>query len=257
MERIRALNRYQKGILLLLIAMMVVFGVTYFRVSSRVGFCYQDEILVPVQDQGTTVYSGKIKGQNAAFTVTQEGTVSFQYGEKLYGPYTVTEDPEAVPKEDSRADQMTGVEILDGNKVLFRGGILYTGADRSDFYLYTEEGWYSGLTITATMSDGTVVDGHGNIVDTMEPSVWTILNLVNGPVLESKGEWLGYWGGVLLSVLTAAAILFADELFRWKFVFQVRDVDQIEPSDWAMMERYIGWTIGAVGALVIYIMGLQ
>lgn len=257
MERFKKLDRYQKGILLLLVAMMIIFAPVYGVVSNRVGYLYHDEILVPVQDNECSVYTGKIDGKEAQFTVS-DNTVTFLHGEKAYGPYSVLEDPEAVPKNDPRAQNMTGIEIRDGEEVLFRGGCLYTESDNSDFYLYTDAGWYPGVTITATMSDGTVVDGNGNIVDVMKPSIGTILDLVNGPELVSKGQWmLGWFGGVILSVITAVSILFADELFRWRFVFLVDNVDQIEPSGWALTERYIGWTIGFIGVLLIYIMGLR
>ena len=49
----------------------------------------------------------------------------------------------------------------------------------------------------------------------MEPSVSTILDLMDGPALTHKGAWLGWFGGVLICVIAALAMLFADELFRW------------------------------------------
>ena len=60
MERVKNLDRYQKGILLLLAVMIVVFGVIYGIVTSRVGFLYKDAILRPTEENGNTIYSGKL-----------------------------------------------------------------------------------------------------------------------------------------------------------------------------------------------------
>ena len=250
------LNRFQKGLLVILVIMALVFGAIYAVVSARVGFRYQDEILVPGTENGNTVYSGKIRGQVAEFTVSPDKIVTFRYGEKDYGPYTVTEDPTAVPDHES-AERMTGIVITDGDEVLFRGGVLYFGADQSDFHLYDEEGWHNLFTVTAVLSDGTVVDSNGNIVDTMKPSAETILRLIKGPELVKKGTWLGWIGGVLASVFAAVSILFADAMFRWRFWFLVRDPYQVEPSDWAIAERYIGWSLMAAMAFALYIIGLR
>ncbi|MBQ8835268.1 MAG: hypothetical protein IJ001_10180 [Oscillospiraceae bacterium] len=251
MERIKNLDRYQKGILLLLIAMLVIFTVIYFITSSRVGFEYMGSILCPSNDNGNTVYSGVIQGEQAAFTVTADKTVTFTYGDKFYGPFTAEEDPTAVPDD---KEFMVGVEIREGKDIFFRGGVFRSG---EDLILFDEDGGFESLSITAVMSDGTVVDSEGNVVDHMAPSASTILHLMAGPQLTSKGEWTAWFLGLFLSAATAVSILFADELFRWNLAFQIRDVDRAEPSDWELAGRYIGWTILPIMALVIYVIGLK
>ncbi len=257
MERIKNLNCYQRGILLLMAVAVMVFGVVYYVVTSRVGFLYQDHILVQVQENGKTRYTGKIDGKEAVFTVTKDHCLFFRYGEKTYGPYTVTEDSSAVPRNEPYADQMTGLVVRNGEEVLFRGGCIPTGFDGSDFLLYTEEGWYPGMTVTATMSDGTVVDSEGNVVDPVEPGLWTVLQLLSGPELTSKGLWIAWFGGIFLSILNAVSILFADELYRWNLAFRVRDVNSVEPSDWELLSRDISWAGMTILILVVYVMGLQ
>ena len=58
MERIKELDRYQKGLLVLLAVLAVAFCVIYSVVSSRVGVLYHDKILLPSEEKGNTVYSG-------------------------------------------------------------------------------------------------------------------------------------------------------------------------------------------------------
>lgn len=84
MERIKSLNRYQKGILIFMIAMALVFAVVYPFTISKVGFEYKDTIFVPSYEKDSTVYSGKIHGRQAHFTVSEDKTIIFQYGDKTY-----------------------------------------------------------------------------------------------------------------------------------------------------------------------------
>ena len=47
MERIKTLNYYQKGIIIVMVAMILIFAMIYPKTISRVGYRYNDEILVP------------------------------------------------------------------------------------------------------------------------------------------------------------------------------------------------------------------
>lgn len=253
LTRVKVLGRYQKIILLLMAVMILAFTVIYPIVTVRSGFLYADTILVPAEEDGCTVYSGKIYGTAATFTVSANKTVIFQYGNTVYGPYTVKEDPTAIPKDSDLQAQMTGIELRCGGEIVFRGGVVNSGDWRM---LYNEDGSFDLLrSITATMNDGTVVDENGNRID--QPSVSTILDLMDGPALTHKGTWLGWFGGVLICVITALTMLFADELFRWNASFLVRNAEEAEPSDWEIAGRYITWTALPVMAAVIFILGLK
>lgn len=256
MERIKALNWYQKSILILMTVMALVFAGIYAATISRVGFAYKDAILMPSQENGSTLYSGKIRGAQAIFTVSPDKTVAFRYGDQTYGPYTAKDDPTAIPKDDEMADSMTGVELRCGEEILFRGGMMKHG---NTLWLYNEDGTIEnlGIRITAEASNGIMVDANGNVIDPMEPSAITILDLMAGPELTHKGAWSAWFWGVFICILTAITILFADELFLWNLSFQIRDIDKVEPSDWEIASRYIGWTAFPFSAFIIFIMGLQ
>ena len=49
MQRIKNLNGYQKGLLLLMLAMALVFAVVYHMTIARVGVLYQNAILFPLR----------------------------------------------------------------------------------------------------------------------------------------------------------------------------------------------------------------
>lgn len=255
MARFRSLNIFQKMILLLLTAMLVVFACVYGRAASQVGYEYKDEIFLPSYETGKTVYSGRLYDSDCSFTVTEDKVVSFRCEDRFYGPYTALEVPSVIPEEYALSSNAYGVELRENGKLLFRGAVL---ADQSSgFLLIAENGELYGLSFVVTMSDGTQVDGNGNPVDPWEPGVYTILELMGGPELTKKGEWFMYFLAVFASLLTAVSILFADELFRLHFVFSVRDWDRLEPSDIEIACRYIGWTILPIGILTLYLMGLH
>lgn len=254
MERIKNLNLYQKSILILMVVMALAFAVLYPMTISKVGYEYMDAILVPSQENGSTVYSGKLEGKQASFTVTEDKTVLFRHGDKTYGPYAAKEDPTAVPKDSEMAQFMTGIELWKGDEMLFRGGV----RDMGDFY-WTQNADGTGdnmISITYTDSFGIQRDENGNIVDPFEPSVSSILELMDGPELTHKGMGLAWFGAFFLCLVNAISILFADELFRWHLSFRVWNADHLEPSDWVIAGRYISWTVLTVTALVLYIMGL-
>lgn len=234
MKRIKCLNTYQKVLLLLMAFMLLIFAALYFRTTSRVGFAYQGTILVPSQENGSTVYSGRLRGKSAQFRVSADKTVLFQYGDESYGPYTAREDASAIPEREQQAARMTGVELCQGETILFRGGVLVI--DEETWLIYSED---------------------GNVIDPVQPSVQTLLQLMKGPTLTHQGTWLAWLGAAFLCLLNALSMLFADELFRFDMIFQVRDPDRAEPSAWQIAGRYISWTLVTILSLVIFIVGLQ
>ena len=254
MERIKDLNRYQKGLLIFMIVMTLLFAIIYPITISKVGYRYNDAILVPTQENGKTIYTGKIQGKKAQFIVSEDKSVMFQYGDKSYGTYTMKEDPTAIPEDEELVGRMSGVEICNGDKLLFRGGVLDVG---DSYWLYNEDGTLDNLGFTVYSSYGVEYDENGNVIDRMEPSATNIYELLNGPELTHKGEPLAWFGAVFVCILNVLTILFADELFRWNLAFQIRNVENAEPSDWEITQRYIAWAVMTIIALVLFIMGLQ
>ena len=252
LERLRRLDRYQKGVLLVLAAMVLVFSVLYPVALSRRGYAYQGALLLPRQENGGTVYAGSIRGQQAAFAVQENGTVTFRYGSRSYGPYTARRDPSALPPG-RETDGMTGVELRRDGELLFRGGVQRLGGI---LFLYNEDGSPADTGFSVSFT-GVLTDEAGNEIDAMVPSAAVILDLMSGPALTHKGSWTGWFCGVLLCIATAVSILFADELFRWGLRFQIHNAELAEPSEWELASRYIGWTVLALAALAVFAVGLQ
>lgn len=249
MNRFRELERFPKILLIALLLMTVVFGAVYGITASRVGYLHNDEIFVPRQSEGALVYEGKVDGLDSSIVVALD-TVIVNWGSKTYGPYTLREDPTAVP---DGHPQMTGIEILDGNKSYFRGGVT---DEATDFWLIGADGEQL-FTMTYTLSDGVEYDMNGNPIDHMKPTPRQIISLLRGPELTHKGQWLSYIMGVFLAIVVAVSILFADELFYLSICFRVENAETAEPSDWHIASRSLGWLFLTIMTGVIFLMGLQ
>lgn len=254
MARIKSLGFFQKVVLAVVLAMVVVFTVVYAVITARVGYSYQDAILVPVQEDGATVYTGRVQGKNARITVEPDGLVTFQYDDKTFGPYTVREDPSAIPEAFTENSGMTGIEIRCGEDVFFRGCTSRYGGPS---FLYNEDGSAASIRITYTTGSGEIRGEDGNVIDPLEPDPATILDLLDSPALTHKGSWLAWFLGIVLCGITVVSILFADELFRLRLSFRIQNVEDAEPTEWEITTRHLSWAVLAIGALAIFIIGLQ
>lgn len=253
MERFKTLTAYQKGLLIALCAILVVFGVLYAVTTSRVGYRYRDAILVPDTQGEITIYSGKISGKSAVFTVNSAlGQVAFSHGDKTYGPYTAREDSTAIPSEYADTGA-TGVELRVGERVLFRGCAWKSG---DDLTCIGEEGYPLGLIFSYT-TNGIEYDNQGNVVDPMEPRVYAILELLSGPRLEHRGAWIAWLLALVIAGFILLSMLRADDIFRWRLSFRINNPWNTEPSDWELLQRNLGWTAGTVAVLILCIFGLQ
>ena len=155
LERVKCLGCYQKVVLLLMIIMVLAFTALYPITVSQAGYVYENSILVPDHKDGSTVYSGKIRGKESSFTVYENKTVIFQYDDKTYGPYTAEEGSTAIPQDNEMKEYMVGVELRKEEKIIFRGGVL----ELDDIiFLYNEDGSDANINIAVAMSDGAVID---------------------------------------------------------------------------------------------------
>ena len=261
MKRIKDLDIFQQGLLAAMAVMVLVFSVLYPIALCRKGIEFRNALLVRHAENGTTVYSGRVNDQDTSFTVSPDGTIFYRHGSAEYGPYTVREDPTAIPKDDDMAAVMTGLEIRLGDEVVFRGG----ASTIHGFLMLTDENGNGPLMDdnmvipygNSTIKDGMLYDVNGKMVDNAAPSVSSIVNLFLGPKLTHKGVWELWLFGVLLCVLNVFLILYADELFRIGANRWLRNGEDAEPSDWAKDQLFYARCGLAVCALILFIIGLQ
>ena len=73
MERISGLNNYQKGILIVMAAMSLIFAMIYLTTIERVGYEYNDTIIASRDLQGKNAYEAVTQGtENATYKTQSE-----------------------------------------------------------------------------------------------------------------------------------------------------------------------------------------
>ena len=91
-KRFRELDKYQKGMIIVMAAMAVIFAVLTVKTVSKKGFNYRGTILTKTEENGSTVYSGTRKGMATSFTIGPDSGIVYRFGDKKYGPYYVKID---------------------------------------------------------------------------------------------------------------------------------------------------------------------
>lgn len=224
-ENWRSLERLQQVLLLALAAMFVCFTVVYPILNTRKGVAWRDTLLLCARAGENTVYTGRLWGREAVFTVSPGGVVSCMWDGIEGETYTVVPDGTAAP-EDSFCPGR-GVEIRRGDEVVFRG----------DWAPYTN------------VND--IVLRGGPYSEDMRLAVL----LTQNPALTSRGVWALYGSGVGLSLLALALILLSGPLFQLKMALRVKDPYGVEPSEWELLSRRLLWIFLTGCALVCYVWG--
>lgn len=248
------LNTYQKILLILMLVVVAFFTFVYRKTIFTVGYLHEDTILVPSVEGENEIYSGEIDGKQAKFVVSNGNTVEFYYGDKYFGPYIVSEDETAIPEKEALAEHMRGVEISCNDRIIFRGGTLKTGGH---WLFYGENGNVNMGLPYVELKDGKAWDINGQEIDPMEPTIHTIFELLEHPELTHKGNWGVWFAGVLICFVNVISMVFADVLFRMQLRYQIRNVEDAEPSDWEMASRYVTWTLMPILAVVVFVFGLK
>ena len=244
-------DRLKKILPIVLIVIVAVFSVLYFFIGRQYGVEYQDALYFPATEGDTTVYSAKVDGQSASFMV-EGNTVTYHWGDTVYGPYTVHEDPTAAPGGEWESLDLIGVEIREEDSILFRGGY----AD--DLFLFIrEDGKPESSSLFHVTYNGVEHDADGNVVDPHQPSLSTIIRFSQLPKADAHRGSLMYWFfGLLTAGIAALLLKFDDTLFRWDLSFRIRNPEYAEPSDWEIFSRIFSWIAFTLLSLGLFIAGL-
>lgn len=245
-------DRLKKVLPILLVMIVVVFSVLYFFIGRQYGVKYQDALYFLSSEGDTTVYSAKVDGQPASFTVEKD-TVTYFWGNTVYGPYSIRKDPTAAPGGEWEYLDLIGVEIREGDSILFRGG--YT----EDLFLFIREDGApdSGLFHVTYSVNGVERDADGNVVDPHQPKPSTLIRFSQLPEADAHRGSLMYWFfGLLTAGIAVLLIKFDDALFRWDLHFRIRNPANAEPSDWEIFSRIFSWIAFTLLSLGLFIAGL-
>jgi hypothetical protein len=251
-KRFRELDKYQKGMIIVMAAMAVIFAVLTLKTVSKKGFNYRGTILTKTEENGSTVYSGTRKGMATSFTIGPDSGIVYRFGDKKYGPYYVKIDNSLLEPGISPNDE-TGYEILKGDEVIFRGSVRDTGAA---LLFYNENGDFESFGNNYIESNG-IVMMDGKVLDQDEPTKAELIEIHTGPEATSKGNMALWFVGVVLCLLNTLSIIFADEIFRFYLSFRIAHPEDAEPTDWEITSRYLSWIIMFFPIIIFFSMGLK
>ena len=251
MNRWRALTPFPRIMLCIQAGLLVLFTILYPLLGMQRGIDFQGEFLRQVERGEDTVYTGTLDGKTVELTYTPSGALFYRWGDVEYGPYTLTEDPTALPPSETMG-RVTGVELRLDGEILFRGGYGLDG-----FYLVNEDGTKPNrLEIIANGTAYGLVGSQQTYEDGLSITR-AISLLLEGPSVRSRVHGEGYFLGTLVVVINAVAILFADELFRWNLRWSIRHPERAEPSEWELFSRRFSWVLLTILALFGYMIGLS
>lgn len=243
---------FRRVLLIVMTAEIVAFGIATAVAAGRMGLEYDGGLLYPRTEGDVTWYEGRVDGEDAAFSVTPGGTVEYRWGEYVYGPYQVVEDPSALPEGFSG----TGVEIRQEGQVLFRG-CLQSGR------LFDEDGELVWDTGSYAFTNDAILDLEtGREVSRQEyhePSLSSVVRVALGPEFTRRGSVGLYLAVTFLALLNIVQILFPEALFKLSLLGHIRsaDIDDAEPSSFYIAMEHIEWVVLAGVCLVVYVMALD
>ena len=253
MQKIRSLGTYPKLILIVLVLMVLLFSILYPVTMSKKGFAYRGTILTPTKTEDGTIYSGAVRGTPVSFEVFNDRSVVCRVGDQIIGPYSVTEDRDAIPKGDPWETMMTGVELRCGEEIVFRGGMVQRDSGE---YLLVSDGNDSNIYAKEYDAEP-AYDYEGNELNLTKPSPASIIDLMYGPRLSNKGSIACWMGGIFICALAAVIVIFAKDVFRLRVSLYVRNAVDPEPGDLTVAGWYISWTVMPLLALIVFILGLR
>lgn len=238
---------FQKSVLIILAAMIVVFGVVNGFNQTREGILFRDKFLRREEVTDADCFTGKVEGESVTIlrwygdgSETRE--ITLQVGERIHDTYTVYLGEPMIPLKGVTASQLLEVptvRVTRNDAVIFEGGY-----QASSGFFFTPEGEWSVLGIHA-MTDGTAVDWvkdgvpHGFLV-----------GLALGPELVTRGDWRLYALMVFLTLAMMVDVAFPYTLFCWRYRHIVKDP---EPTDDYMAMQHLGWAALPVILLIGYI----
>jgi len=244
---------FQKVVLILLAAMIVVFGVVTAFNQSRKGILFRDSFLRLEEVTDADCFTGKAEGERVTILRwygSENGTrtITLRVGDRLNDTYTVyLGEPMIQPQGPVSGSAPPMWDDIQTLRIAKNGEVIYEGGYREESGLFfTSDGEWSGLNIGMS----TRVVGADPWKDyTMSKS--QLVSLALEPELVDRGDWRLYGLMVFFTLAVMVDVAFPYTLFRWRHHRWVKDP---EPTDDYMSVQHLLWVILPVMVLVGYLL---
>lgn len=220
------------------VLLFLVFFIIYLFYCNRVVIRFGNDILEAEKGESAIYFSGEIEGAKANLTLFEEGALLYTLDGADYGPFTLVDDPTAVPpgNELVPASYYNGIEIRDKGNAVFRGGYCNYGTG----ILLADEG-------------GTLYGGPSN---PGEPDFQLIFHFLRNGRIASQANWIFFIIGTSFIALTLLTGFFKEPFFRAHMPLSKSEKELKEQEKPPLMRRILSWiswvalTLGAVFFLV-------
>lgn len=235
-------TKMQKMILVILAAMILLFGVLNVVSLFRKGVVFDEHLLRIHETENATVYSGKVHREEVSVTVRSDlQQVEYTVRDRIHDIYTVEYPLEPIKTEFGIAN---GIRILKNDKVMFEGGYF----PNQDFLLWVDPNgeWDAGIQI----SYGTYGEPEKAPQELTKSNVMYFLE---GPEVVHRGSIGLYVLMVAMTLLLMLDVAHPLVLFKLQHMLDVRDP---EPTEFYLGMQRVGWVIYPVLLLAGYIFTL-
>lgn len=276
---------YRRAMLVATAGILAFFAVLYPIVGRQKGVKRNGDFYGMTTVGETKLYVGAIHQWIEGHTVIQSGEgreevyavtpisadgfrVECRMGEETFGPFRVTKYPlPQTPGVGSDALTSfpipfdTGLEIKNAltGETLFRGGYrLSSGYTSLISETVTTEGDPGSASEHMTVDGVNYYFNYAPATPEKGPSAYDLafFALEAEESLTHRGDMMYLALGILIAVLNAASIVYAEELFIWSMSFRVADPESAEPAEWELFTRHVGWGIWLLMELIVFIVGL-
>lgn len=235
-------SKMQKLLLVILAAMILLFGVLNVVSLFRKGVVFDEHLLRIHETENATVYSGRVHREEVSVTVRSDlQQVEYRVEDRIQDVYTVEYPLEPIQTEFTT---LNGIRILKNDKVLFEGGY---DPKQPHFSWYDKNGeWDPGVTISFGVS------GEPERAP-QELTKSNVMYFLEGPEVVHRGSIGLYVLMVAMTLLLMLDVAHPLVLFKLQHMLDVRDP---EPTEFYLGMQRVGWVIYPVLLLAGYIFTL-
>lgn len=231
-------TKVQNILLLILAAMILLFGVLSVVSLCRKGVTFEGTLLRIQTEADHTTYCGKVYGDEVSVVVrSAKAQVEYLVEDRVHDVYTVEYPLEHIQ---TQFGSVPGIRILKNDSILFEGGY----DSRQEFAPWVDQKGEWDVEIHVTY------ESTGGLRAPEELTRWDVMYFLNGPDIVHRGSIGLYLLMVLLTLILMVDVAYPLALFKLKHRLDVRDP---EPTDFYLAMQKAGWVLYPMLLLVGYI----